>query len=43
MKLSKGYLIYSVGRDGKDNAGTFNPKRPRLDDKGYDIVFRVVR
>lgn len=43
VKLSKGYLIYSVGMDEKDNAGTFNPER--FDDwsEGYDIVFRVVR
>lgn len=46
-KLDKGYIIYSVGLDGADNGGKFDPKKPRggkaSDSEGFDIVFRVLR
>ncbi|MEK7486182.1 MAG: hypothetical protein AABZ60_17805 [Planctomycetota bacterium] len=37
-KLSKGYLVYSVGEDTKDNEGKKKEK-----DKPYDLVFTVNR
>ncbi|MEK7486180.1 MAG: HEAT repeat domain-containing protein, partial [Planctomycetota bacterium] len=37
-KLSKGYLIYSVGQDAKDNGGKKKEK-----EEAYDLVFTVNR
>lgn len=39
-KLAKGYVVYSVGEDGKDDGGT-EPKRGYL--PGTDITFTVER
>jgi hypothetical protein len=37
-KLNPGYVVYSIGQDGKDDGGTeYNPKKPA----GYDITFRL--
>jgi len=42
-KAEKGYLVYSVGLDGRDNGGHVDPDRQWSMDDGTDIVFRVVR
>lgn len=42
--LSKGYVIYSVGRDGHDNNGSERPSDTKSSDKTeYDITFTVER
>jgi hypothetical protein len=42
--LDKGYLIYSVGKDGMDNGGVARPPDAKSSDKTpYDIIFRVER
>jgi len=41
-RLAKGYVIYSVGEDGKDEGGREPPGRKKLSDKSsYDITFIV--
>ncbi|HSY19770.1 MAG TPA: hypothetical protein VK815_15610 [Candidatus Acidoferrales bacterium] len=42
--LEKGYLIYSVGKDGQDNGGRERPADAKSGDKTlYDITFTVER
>lgn len=42
--LEKGYLIYSVGKDGQDNGGNARPVNAKSSDKTpYDITFTVER
>lgn len=42
--VNKGYLIYSVGRDGQDNGGLDTSIDPRHTSKpGSDVAFRVQR
>jgi hypothetical protein len=42
--LEKGYLIYSVGKDGMDNGGVARPRDAKSSDKTpYDVTFRVER
>jgi hypothetical protein len=42
--LKKGYVIYSVGRDGHDNNGRERPAKIKSSDKTeYDITFTVER
>jgi hypothetical protein len=39
-KLENGYVIYSIGADGKDDGGAeYDPKNPA----GYDLTFKVER
>jgi hypothetical protein len=41
QKLEKGYMLYSVGRDRKDDGGVLrDPKKPG---SGEDIIFKVER
>jgi hypothetical protein len=41
-QLGKGYVIYSVGRDGHDNGGRERPSDAKRSDKTeYDITFTV--
>ena len=43
-RLAKGYVIYSVGRDGHDNGGRERPANTKSSDKTeYDITFAVER
>jgi hypothetical protein len=43
-RLAKGYVIYSVGRDGHDNNGHERPANTKSSDKTeYDITFTVER
>lgn len=43
-RLEKGYLIYSVGKDGQDNDGRERPANAKSSDKTpYDITFTVER
>ena len=43
-RLEKGYVIYSVGRDGHDNNGRERPANKKLSDQTeYDITFTVER
>jgi hypothetical protein len=43
-RLEKGYVIYSVGRDGHDNSGRERPADTKSSDKTeYDITFTVER
>ena len=43
-QLEKGYVIYSVGRDGQDNGGRELPAGAKLSEKTeYDITFTVER
>jgi hypothetical protein len=43
-RLEKGYVIYSVGRDGHDNNGRERPSDTKSSDKTeYDITFTVER
>jgi hypothetical protein len=43
-RLTKGYVIYSVGRDGHDNNGRERPASTKSSDKTeYDITFTVER
>jgi hypothetical protein len=42
--LDKGYVIYSVGRDGHDNGGRERPPDAKSSDRTeYDITFKVER
>jgi len=43
-QLKKGYIVYSVGRDGEDNGGHERPADAKSSDKTpYDITFTVMR
>ena len=43
-RLEKGYVVYSVGRDGHDNGGRERPADAKYSDKTeYDITFTVER
>jgi hypothetical protein len=43
-RLAKGYVVYSIGRDGHDNDGRERPADAKLSDKTpYDITFTVER
>jgi len=43
-QLEKGYLVYSVGKDGQDNGGRERPANAKSSDKTpYDITFTVER
>ena len=42
--LEKGYLIYSVGKDGQNNGGRARPADAKSSDKTpYDLTFTVER
>ena len=40
-RTEKGFLLYSVGRDLKDNAGNETPLDEWYPDEGVDIVWKV--
>jgi hypothetical protein len=43
-RLSKGYVLYSVDRDGHDDGGREKPERRKSSDQtSYDITFTVER
>ena len=43
-RLTRGYVVYSVGEDGRDDGGREAPERKKTTDKTtYDITFTVER
>jgi hypothetical protein len=42
-KLKKGYVVYSIGEDGKDNSGTEKDAKGKRYSEGTDVTFIVER
>ena len=43
QRVDRGFLVYSVGEDGRDDGGKQEPKKTEKSGETWDLVFRIER